>query len=100
MENERDFSTEDFAIGLASGLFIGAALTVLFAPASGSRTRHKISDWAFDAKLTAAELWERAKDGADKVVQKTESALGLQEKGLKKRLEHIKNELEHFDLSG
>ncbi len=100
MKQEKDFSIEDFAVGLASGLVAGAVLAVLFTPSSGSKTRQRISDVAFDARLRATELWEKTKDGADKVVQKAESVLGIQEKGLKKRLQEIKNELDRFDLSG
>lgn len=99
-EKEKDFSIEDFAIGLVSGLVAGAALAALFAPSSGSRTRQRLQEAVFDAKLKASEVWEKAKEGADKAIKRTEALFGLQEKGLHKRLQQIKTELERFDLSG
>jgi len=98
-EEEKDFSVEDFAIGLVSGLLAGAAIAALFAPVSGPRTRQKIQDWFNTGKQSAGDLLDKGKDALDKGIQTAESALGLQEKGLKKRLEQIKSELERFDLS-
>lgn len=99
MSEEKNFSVEDFAIGLVSGIFAGAAIAVLFAPSSGSKTRQRIQEWAADTKLSTNEVFEKARKAFDKVLQKAEAVLGWQEKGLRKKLEQIKSELESFDLS-
>ncbi len=99
MSEEKEFSIEDFAVGFASGLIAGAVAAVLFAPGSGSKTRQKIQDWASDTKLSAADIIDKIKTGTENVVKKTEATLGLQEKGLRKKLEQLKNELDRFDLS-
>ena len=99
MSEEKSFSFEDFAAGFAGGMIAGAVAAVLFAPSSGTKTRQKIQDWASDTKLSASELVEKIKTRAEGLTQKTEAALGIQEKGLRKKLEQIKNELDHFDLS-
>lgn len=99
MSEEKSFSVEDFAIGLVSGVLAGAAIAVLFAPSSGSRTRQRIQKWATDTKLSTTEVFEKARHALDKVLQKAEGVLGWQEKGLRKKLQQIKSELESFDLS-
>jgi len=99
MSEEKSFSIEDFSIGLVGGLIAGTLLGVIFAPSSGQKTRHKIQDWATDTKSTAQELIDKSKKPIDSILQKTQAALGLQEKGLRKKLEQIKDEIEHFDLS-
>ncbi|TET54161.1 MAG: YtxH domain-containing protein [Actinobacteria bacterium] len=100
MSEEKGFSLEDFSIGLVSGLFAGAVIAVLLAPSSGEKTRQKLQDWATDTRQSTVELVDKAKVAFEKVLQKAETTLGFQEKGIKKKLEQIRTELERFDLSG
>lgn len=100
MSEEKNFAVEEFAIGLVSGFFAGAVVAVLFAPNSGERTRQRIQGWATDTKQSSVELVDKAKTNFEALLQKAESALGFQEKGIKKKLKQIRTELERFDLSG
>ena len=57
-------------IALGTGVVLGAVLGILFAPAKGSETRHKISDAAHDLKEkvkgmkdTVASKFKVATDG-------------------------------------
>ncbi len=94
------FNFDDFTIGIVSGLFLGAVVGILLAPARGKDTRQAISTWAIDTKASADELVDQAKQAIDAATNKAEKYLGLEEKGIKKKLEQIRAELEQYDLSG
>lgn len=97
---DEGFGFEEFVIGLVSGLFIGAIAGTLLAPAAGNDTRKRLSGWANDTKGTFDELLDQAKVSLDAASGKAEQYLGLQEKGIKKRLDEIRAELERYDLNG
>lgn len=98
--SENRFDFEDFSIGIACGLFVGAVVGILFAPASGKETRKNISDWSEDTKASLDEIIEQASNLIETASGKAEQYLGLKEKGIKKKLEEIRYELERYDLSG
>lgn len=97
---DNDFNLDDFSIGLLSGLALGVLAGILLAPAPGKDTRKAISGWAVDTKSSASDLIEQAKTAIEAASSKAEQYLGLQEKGIKKKLEEIRAELERYDLSG
>jgi gas vesicle protein len=94
------FDFEDFSIGIVCGLFLGAVAGVLLAPASGKETRKNISGWTEDTKASVGELIDQANNLIEAASGKAEQYLGLKEKGIKKKLEEIRTELERYDLSG
>jgi gas vesicle protein len=46
----------EFYLGLAIGSLVGAAVALLYAPASGEETRHQLADKATDVKDKATEV--------------------------------------------
>jgi len=85
---------EDFRDTLASnigwfvaGTVVGLTVAVLFAPQSGSETRHIISDKAKLGKEAVAEkgkdVYDRSKDMIDQGRQLVEDAANLFERGRK-----------------
>lgn len=97
---ERRFEIAEFSLGVATGLIIGAVVGLILAPESGSKTRKKITGWALDTCQSATELVDYARKAIDMASEKAEEFLGLQEKGVKKKLEEIRSELERYNLSG
>lgn len=99
MANDR-FELHDFTIGLVGGLLLGAVAGILLAPAAGDETRKAITQWTAGTTASASELIDQAKKAIEAASGKAEQYLGLQEKGIKKKLEEIRTELERYDLSG
>ena len=100
MSKDNKFDFNDFTLGLASGLLLGALAGILLAPAAGDKTRKVISQWSSDTTTSASELIDQAKKAIEAASGKAEQYLGLQEKGIKKKLDEIRSELERYDLSG
>ena len=53
-------------VAFAVGALAGAAVALLFAPASGEETRRKLGDKAREGRDTLASAAERARDAFDK----------------------------------
>ncbi|RJQ31907.1 MAG: YtxH domain-containing protein [Actinobacteria bacterium] len=98
--SERKFEIAEFSLGLFVGAVIGGVAGMLLAPQAGTDTRRKIHDWAADTTQSAAQLVDNAKKALEQASTKAEEVLGLQEKGIKKKLDEIRHELERYDLSG
>lgn len=98
--SERKFEVAEFSLGVITGLVAGAVAGFLLAPQAGADTRKKISSWAVDTRQSAVELLEDARKAIETASQKAEEVLGLQEKGVKKKLDEIRSELDRYDLSG
>jgi gas vesicle protein len=67
MSQECNFSTS-LLVGFLSGAFVGAAITLLYAPQSGKRFRRDINNKVQDFKEDAGELFSSAKKTACEVV--------------------------------
>ena|SRR3990172_1565991 len=96
--SNKSFGYEEFGLGLAVGLAAGALLGVLFAPHSGTATRERIRTRAQDFRVSVEELVESAKKNLDLAAARVEGILGHEEKGLRRKLEKIRSELEKYDL--
>lgn len=77
-------SSTSFLIGLLSGVAIGAALGILFAPDKGEVTREKIARKAEDLKEDLMDKMDEVKraitDSIGKVKEKFEGSAGRAEK--------------------
>jgi gas vesicle protein len=98
--SERRFAIAEYSLGVITGAVVGGLVGMLLAPESGASTRKRISSWAIDTRQSAAQLVDYSKKALELASEKTEEVLGLQEKGIKKKLEEIRSELERYDLSG
>lgn len=97
---ERKFSLQDFGLGLAAGIAVGTIAGILLAPETGQYTRDRLFSSAENLKLTAQDLVDNAKSSLDMAASRLDSVLGSQEKGLKKRLGAIREELDKYNLNG
>ena len=59
-------STGSVLVAFAVGALAGAAVALLFAPASGEETRRKLGEKAREGRDTLASAAERARDAFDK----------------------------------
>jgi len=62
--------------GLLAGTMIGAGLGLLFAPKSGSDTRHDLSERANELGKTAAEGYRKANETVTGLADKARRAYG------------------------
>ncbi len=65
-----DEGSGDFVLGLLVGTFLGAAIALLFAPASGEQTRSQLHDKSIELKHKAEDLSYEATKKADELVTK------------------------------
>lgn len=89
------FGYQEFGLGVAVGVAAGSLIGILFAPQSGAATRENIRSRASDLRASAEELIDSAKKNLDLAATKIEGILGRQEKGLRRKLEKIRSDLEN-----
>ena len=65
-----------FMTGLLAGTVIGAGLGLLFAPRTGTETRHGLSERAGELGKTAAEGYRRANETVSDLADKARRAYG------------------------
>ena len=97
---ERKFSVQDFGLGVLTGVAVGAIAGILLAPETGQSTRTKLISGAENIKLTAQDLIDNAKNSLDMAVGRLDGVFGSTEKGLRKRLGALREELEKYNLNG
>ena len=93
---KKNFSYGEFSLGTLVGLTLGIGLGLLLAPQSGVATRDQIATRASDVRDSTADLLYRAKRSLELATVKMERTLGREEKGMRKKLEEIRVELEEY----
>jgi len=85
MEEEKGGNGLAIVFAFFMGGLVGAALSLLLAPASGRETREKIRDVSIDAKDKTVEAAQKAKERVASLVdQGKERAAGLVDQGREK----------------
>jgi gas vesicle protein len=79
-----------FLVGAVLGLALGSAVGLLFAPASGARTRQRIADEAVRAADFAREMAERAEVAADQIGGRVDHYLGKDEQVARRKVAEIR----------
>lgn len=87
---------EYFLIGTITGLTIGVIAGLLFAPASGERTRRKLADEAMRAAEVARKLAERAEHAADALSGRVEHYLGRDEEAAWRKVREIREGVQRY----
>jgi gas vesicle protein len=72
-------TVEYFVVGLLAGAALGFVAGLLFAPASGAKTRRRLADEALRAAEAARGLAERAEHAADVIGGRVGHYLGKDE---------------------
>lgn len=87
---------EYLAIGVILGGLLGFVAGLLFAPASGSRTRQKLADEALRAAEVAREIAERAEKAAEALGGRVEHYLGRDEEVAWRKVREIREGLDGY----
>lgn len=87
---------EYFVIGCITGLVIGGVFALLFAPASGSRTRRRLADEAMRAAELARAVAERAEHAAEALGGRVDSYLGRDEEVAWRRVAEIREGVSRY----
>lgn len=87
---------EYFAIGVITGLGIGVALGLLFAPTSGVRMRRRLADEALRAAEAARAVAERAEHAAEVIGGKVEHYLGRDEEVAWRKVQEIREGMQRY----
>lgn len=87
---------EYFLIGTITGLVIGIVLGILFAPASGAKTRRRLADEAVRAADVARAVAERAELAAEKLSGRVDHYLGRDEEAAWRRVREIREGVGHY----
>lgn len=93
---ERQFGYGEFSLGALLGIAIGVGLGLLLAPRSGAVTREQITTRAADWRDSTGDLLVRARRSLELAAVKMERTLGMEERGMRKKLEEIRTELEEY----
>lgn len=88
--------SEYFLIGAITGLVIGVIAGILFAPASGVRTRRRLADEAMRAADVARDLAERAERAADAITGRVEHYLGRDEEAAWRKVREIREGVQRY----
>jgi gas vesicle protein len=89
-EDGRRWDTTSFMTGILLGAAVGAGVALIFAPATGARTRRLIRGRARAVRRDAAESWVSAKEDAREALRDRKEAL---KQRLAKGVERLGEEL-------
>lgn len=96
MSNERETvavctgtSAGTVLLAVLGGAVLGAGVALLYAPQSGKRTRRKIMGMKEDAEECARELMDKAGQGIEKVMDKSEAWMRHNDGGGRKSSDEV-----------
>jgi gas vesicle protein len=84
------------AIGLITGLVLGMVVGLLFAPATGAKTRRRLADEAQRAADVARGLAERAEHAAEKIGDRVEHYLGHDEEVAWRKVRELREGVQRY----
>lgn len=87
---------EYFIIGTLTGLAIGVVVGLLFAPASGAKTRRRLADEALRAADVAKAVAEKAEYAAEALGGRVEHYLGRDEEVAWRRVREIREGVQRY----
>lgn len=90
---------EYFIIGTITGLAIGVVVGLLFAPASGAKTRRRLADEALRAADVAKSVAEKAEHAAEALGGRVEHYLGRDEELAWRRVREIREGVQRYTQS-
>lgn len=90
---------EYFIIGTITGLAIGVVVGLLFAPASGAKTRRRLADEALRAADVAKSVAEKAEHAAEALGGRVEHYLGRDEELAWRRVREIREGVHRYTQS-
>lgn len=91
--------SEYFIIGVLTGVVIGGLAGLLFAPASGTRTRKRLADEALRAADVARSVAGRAERAAEMLTGRVEHYLGRDEELAWRRVHEIREGVQRYTRS-
>lgn len=87
---------EYFAIGALTGMLFGVLIGLLFAPASGAKTRRRLADEAVHAAEVAREVAERAERTAELISGRVDHYLGRDEELAWRKVKEIREGVQRY----
>jgi len=87
---------EYFAIGMIVGTVGGIILGILFAPASGAKTRRRLANEALRVADVAKSVAERAEQTAELVGERVDHYLGRDEQVAWKKVREIREGVQRY----
>ncbi len=88
--------TEYFLIGTLTGLLCGVVIGLLFAPASGARTRRRLANEAIHAAELARSVAERAEHAAEAIGGRVDHYLGRDEEVAWRKVKEIREGVQRY----
>jgi len=85
-----------FVIGLITGAALGIVIGLLFAPASGAKTRRRIADEAQRAADLARGLADRAEQAAEALGGKVDHYLGRDEEVAWRKVRELREGVQRY----
>ena len=87
---------EYFLVGALTGVVIGVVAGLLFAPASGERTRRRLADEALRAADFARGMAERAESAAEAISGRVDHYLGRDEEVAWRKVREIREGVQRY----
>lgn len=87
---------EYFLVGALTGVVIGVVAGLLFAPASGDRTRRRLADEALRAADFARVVAERAESAAEAISGRVDHYLGRDEEVAWRKVREIREGVQRY----